>query len=382
MKTKIFYSIFMFVLVLTGCQKAAQYQDVLYITGTETQPTTKFTIDGPSSMGLTVTATDKVKEEVKVVLKAEPTLLDSYNKMNGRSYMFPPEGSIELINNEVVVEEGNYISTQAKLVILSTDDFKEGVTYCVPVSITTVDGNMNVLEASRTNYIVINRVLITKAINLTRSTYFTVPSFVTSTDVGAFSKLTMECKVFVNNFTSYNPYISSIMGIEENFLLRFGDVSCDKDQLQLSGAMVGSKKYGMTTNAHFSTGRWYHIAVVYDGTTLTLYTNGVKETYATTGGGTVNFNDAYAGGFHFGYSANGRKLDGYISEARIWNRALTSTELQDNVCYVDPTSEGLLAYWRFNGESQDGKVLDLTGHGHDAVASGAIRWVDGVRCPF
>jgi hypothetical protein len=383
MKTKYLYSVLIAAsLLLVCCKKATEFKDVIYITGTETQPTTKFTIDGPSSMGLTITATDKVVRDTKVSMKVQPELMEAYNKASNRNYQVPPEGSYDLTNGEVTIKKGSYLSTQAELSIISTENFKEGVTYCIPVSITETDGDMSVLEVSRTDYIVINRVLTVKAVNLGGSVYFTVPTFKTSTDVAALSALTMECKVYVNSFQNYNPYISSVMGIEENFLLRFGDVSCDKSQLQLASGTVGGKQYPMTTETHFSTGQWYHIAVVYNGNTLTLYINGKQETYATTSGGVANFNSTYMGGFHIGFSERGRLLNGYISEARLWNKALTPNQLQEGVCYVDPTSAGLLAYWRFNGESQDGKVLDLTGHGHDAVASGTINWVDGMKCPF
>jgi hypothetical protein len=393
MKTKIPYKILSlfsgcFVLLislsvlLNGCKKTTNFNDVILITGTETQPTTRFTIDGASSMGLTVTATDKVYRDTKVTLQVQPQLMEAYNKANSRSYQVPPEGSYTLTDGEVTIKNGDYRSTQAKLSIVSTENFKEGVTYCLPVSITQTDGDMMVLEESRTDYIVINRVLTTKAVNLSESTYFTIPTFLTSPDVAALSALTMECKVFVNSFQSYSPFIASVMGIEENFLLRFGDVSCEKNQLQLASGTIGGKQFPMTTATRFSTGQWYHIAVVYNGSTLTIYINGKQETYATTSGGNANFNDRYMGGFHIGFSERGRMLDGYISEARLWNKALTPNQLQEGVCFVNPTSVGLLAYWRFNGESQDEKVLDLTGHGHDAVASGSIKWIDGMKCPF
>ena len=70
-------------------------------------------------------------------------------------------------------------------------------------------------------------------------------------------------------------------------------------------------------------------------------------------------------------------FDGYISECRVWNVARTTAELEDGICYVDPTSEGLISYWRFDGETQeDGTVLDMTGHGHNAKPYGDITYVD------
>ena len=70
-----------------------------------------------------------------------------------------------------------------------------------------------------------------------------------------------------------------------------------------------------------------------------------------------------------------------MSEARVWTRALSATELQENLCYVDPASNGLLAYWRFNGTEQAGNIPDLTGHGYTAVPAKPLAWVAGVRCP-
>lgn len=62
---------------------------------------------------------------------------------------------------------------------------------------------------------------------------------------------------------------------------------------------------------------------------------------------------------------------GYLAECRVWTRALSQSEIANNMNYVDPTSEGLLAYWRMNEwtPNPDGGgniVPDLTGHGYDA----------------
>ena len=69
--------------------------------------------------------------------------------------------------------------------------------------------------------------------------------------------------------------------------------------------------------------------------------------------------------------------------ARVWAKALNGNDLKNNMCYVDPATDGLLAYWRFN-EKADGKKVedDLTGHGYKATySSSAMKWVDNVRCP-
>ena len=61
----------------------------------------------------------------------------------------------------------------------------------------------------------------------------------------------------------------------------------------------------------------------------------------------------------------------------MWSVPRTMSQIQDGMDYVDPKSEGLLAYWRFNGETQpDGTIRDETGHGYDATPYGKISYID------
>lgn len=52
---------------------------------------------------------------------------------------------------------------------------------------------------------------------------------------------------------------------------------------------------------------------------------------------------------YIGRSFDGtRWLPGEISEVRIWNVERTAEQIADNPYKVDPASEGLVAYWKFN----------------------------------
>lgn len=365
----------------TGCRKALEYHPVLYFTGTEQFPEVKFTVDGPSTIGISITASEQVKKEVVINFKVKPELVNTYNDDKGTSYQFLPDGSYELPATSLTIKSGLNVSDPTQFKITSTTAFKEGVTYCVPISITDVTGDVPVIESSRTIYLIIKRTIITQAVSLANSQYFTVAGFQTNASLASIPKLTLECRVLVNSFQTANPFISSIIGIEENFLLRFGDVSIPNNQLQLAGGLINSKKFPVSSKAFFSTGQWYHVAVVYNGSRMTLYVNGVADNYTDAETGGINLTDVFSGGFHIGYSAGGRYLNGYVSEARVWTRALSPAELQDNPCYVDPASNGLLAYWRFNGDATGNNVPDLTGHGYTAVAAKPIVWIAGVRCP-
>ncbi|MCR6721219.1 MAG: DUF1735 and LamG domain-containing protein [Chitinophagaceae bacterium] len=367
----------------TGCKKAAEHRKVVYFTDTEQYPEKTITIDNPFDLGISVTSSIKVNQDIPVSIQLDPQLIDHYNAFNGTTYKPLPNGSYELRSDggKVVIKGGTNRSESATFAITSLANFEEGAIYLMPISITSVNGGLEVLESSRTIYIIIKQTIITQAASLASNRYFSVPNIITDPSLANIPQLTMECRVRVNAFQTANPFISSLMGIEENYLLRFGDVSVANNQMQLAGGTVGGSKHPVTSNTRFATNEWVHVAVVYNGSTNSLYVNGVLDNYADTKGGNVDLTSFYQEGFLIGRSANGRYLNGAISEARIWTRALTPVELQANMCYVSPTTPGLLAYWRFNGDITGNEVADLTGHGYTAIANNTITWIPGVRCP-
>ena len=50
----------------------------------------------------------------------------------------------------------------------------------------------------------------------------------------------------------------------------------------------------------------------------------------------------------WGGYGNKQRYDGRIAEIRVWDRALSASEIQLGLCGVDPASEGLKAYWKMN----------------------------------
>ena len=383
MKLSYIFSALLLLSVAVACKKAPEYAPKLYFTDTEQFPEKTLTVDGPSTVGLSVTSSIKVDRDIRVSIETKPDLVESYNQQNNTHYQALPAGSYSLATNNgaITIASGTNRSDVANFSILSLDQFEEGVTYCLPVSITNVEGGMDVLESSRTMYLIVKRTIITQAASLASSRYFRVPGFATDPALGSVAALTMECRISVNAFQTANPFISSVMGIEENFLLRFGDVSILNSQLQLAGGLINGRKFPVTSKGSFTTNQWIHVAVVYNGATIALYVNGVLDNYTDAQPGGVNLTDTYSDGFLIGRSAGSRYLNGAISEARVWTRALTPTELQNNLCYVSPDSPGLLAYWRFNGDISGNNVSDLTGHGYTAIANNTITWIPGVRCP-
>ena len=179
------------------------------------------------------------------------------------------------------------------------------------------------------------------------------------------SAITLECWVNVDNFQSISPYISQIMGTESgsnSAFLRLGDGDIPAGNKIEFALNIGGQQQ-LTSISTLETGRWYHIAGVYDGSTMKIYINGVEDASASQSGSFTSNSDFYIAS----NDGSGRYLDGRVDEVRIWNDAHTPTEIQDNMCSrLAGTEDNLLAYYRFDNGS--GTTLsDVTTNGHNGT---------------
>lgn len=186
---------------------------------------------------------------------------------------------------------------------------------------------------------------------------------------------TLEAMVYPQTLDkSSNTYesLSSIMGIEGKFLVRFGDSGIENNQLQ-----VATSKGNVTSDdLLFDLNRWYHIAVTFNAGEITIYVDGVNRCTGTVDVASVDFGMPHTNEdngwnsdrcFWIGYSYNTeRDFQGQMAEVRIWNKALTETDLKaENHFYsVDPDSEGLVAYWKLD-DGEGTTVKDYTGNGNN-----------------
>lgn len=326
--------------------------------------------DSEVSVPISVRAAKPVDNQVRASIHVDESSVEEYNKNNGTHYTALPAEYYTLLDSNYIIEKEKYISNTGVLNIKSLSGLPVDKKYMIPVTITSTT-NTPLLNASKTLYIVTNRTITTRAASLTNN-YFKVDFSQNNQGLDAMKTITYEARVFVNKFQSGNPFISFVMGIEENFLLRFGDVTIQPSQLQVAGGDTA-----VTAPQSFSTGVWYHVAVVYDGSQARIYING-ELVGSRNANRTINLTDAT--GFYFGYSAGGRYLDGSISEAKVWSRALSRSELINGVCGINPKSEGLIGYWKFDNSNNGRVIKNLTGNGHDAIATNNITFVEGIKC--
>lgn len=218
--------------------------------------------------------------------------------------------------------------------------------------------------------------------------------------------VTYEALVYIDKFdkkyaADNSPCnISTIMGVEQYLLLRIGDTSFEREQLQFDGSGVFSSKFPKRdASKKLETGQWYHIAATFDNATKTtnIYVNGqIQSTAEEMGDGTAVINLAmramgesmkeayqfFIGGSFFQGGADPRPLQGKIAEARVWSVARTQEQIWNNMYRIEnpKDDETLLGYWKFD-DGKGNTVKDYSRYGNDGIAAKDLKWPDGIEIP-
>ncbi|MFZ4930660.1 endo-beta-N-acetylglucosaminidase H [Chryseobacterium sp. Mn2064] len=194
------------------------------------------------------------------------------------------------------------------------------------------------------------------------------------------SALSFEGWIKPSSFKSASPYISSIMGTEvsdsNSAFLRLGDASLANNKLQFV-VSINNVQQKLASATALNANTWYHVAATYDGANMKIYINGTLDaTKAQSGSIASN------GAFNVGYLYNtSRNFNGKIDEVRVWKRALTQTEIGQNMCNVSVPASSLAAYWKFN-EGSGSTVQDSSGNGASLTLTGvdASNWGTDLPC--
>ena len=202
------------------------------------------------------------------------------------------------------------------------------------------------------------------------------PSWEDGVKGSKFENFTIELLLNADELTKQ---ISSVLGIEGYWLVRFGDTGVEPNHLHLAGGQVAANdKNGQMLSGDkiisdkmvLNTKQWYHLAVTLenDGQMLhsarslvKIYVDGELLASGRTYNNPLDLASRFPDSwdpygpkrhrFYFGYSwENTRDFIGKMTEIRIWNKVLTSADLKaENHFYqVDSKAEGLVAYWKFN----------------------------------
>ena len=294
-------------------------------------------------------------------LAAYVTLDDSqvakYNSLYNTKYTVLPAKYISYTKT-LNIKAGNILSDEGTAKVNVSDELKDNTAYMFALRLSSVSG-ASVTPNTQLLMVSFEKVKgqIKNTLAVTRDEFLVVNNgYSNVSDIGY--TFTMEGLINVQKFRS-NPDdpgeagISTFMGTEGKTLLRFGDSGVDPDHLQANGQDIGLK---------FKTNQWYHIALVVDGSKTIAYVNGKKITEFNSPGSLRTF--------YIGKSwSEGRGIVARFSELRLWNVARTAEQIKDGMYEVNPTENGLYAYWKMN-EVKDNKIPDASGNDRDLILYG------------
>ena len=361
-------------------------------------------------------------QDVRVNVEVEPSLIDVYNARHNTSWRMLDSRYYTLSADKITSPAGKTISDQLNLELKDLDGSTGGEelpideTYLVPITISHVEGGVSTLRSSATAYYLVKRSsAITSAASL-RDNWINFPTLDKASEgsmlFNNLTAVTYEAIIRVDDFSKHSE-ISTIMGVENYLLLRIGDASFPRQQLQFDGSgdsaqTPGFGKFPKKDEAKLlNAGEWYHIAATYSYATreVCLYVNGKLQSKGSDLGNAAStpfnlagraFYDLYLQDpetykdykdwgnfrqFFLGKSYDdSRQLNGDITEVRVWNVARNEQEIWDNMYDVDPQTPGLIGYWKFD-EGAGNVIKDWTGNGNDAVAEKDLEWPEGIEVP-
>ena len=181
------------------------------------------------------------------------------------------------------------------------------------------------------------------------------------------------------NRVAVSPYLDSASaGVGEivskhsdptnvNYLLR-------GDRAQITTDLSGH--VAAIANCSMQLGKTYHVAMVYDGQTLSYYRNGFLMASSPCTGNMIQNNfQTMIGNYTYIPGKYYNTTLGYISEVRIWNVARTQEQLKTsmNVPLPNPTTQtGLLAYYSFDDlkNKQGNPAWDGSLYGNTTIQNG------------
>ena len=244
-------------------------------------------------------------------------------------------------------------------------DLDRDSVYVLPVLVQKVEG-AELLNSRKSHYYVFRGAALINVVANVAENFLTV-DWRNPEVVANLSTFTIEGLLRMHHT---EKMINTFLGIEEYFLLRFGDDRFPANQLQIvteSGNIPGADPAKT-----IPLNKWVHMAVTYSNGVFKMYRDGVNIMEQRKSISPITLS---RDGFHLGKSYDGnRDWPGEFSEVRIWNVERSKDQIASSFYEVDPASDGLVSYWKFD-EGASRTVKDHTINGNNATADGELTWV-------
>ena len=352
-----------------------------------------------------------VSKDLKVNFTVAPEMLETYKVAFGdEKALLLPEAHYNLSVLDAEIKQGRVESND---IVVPFKNLGEGQgldytkKYVLPANI-EADG-LDVLSNAKTLYLVVMKASL---VNMAADMYSNRawPVWDNFTEVQDMEHFTMEALIYPRGFINESS-INTIMGIEDDFLIRVGDAGLATNQIQIAFACKDADN--KTYRNHFTDPtmqlkpeNWYHIALTFDGgedkpdgADIKFYINGklkIQGKSTTTDGdgnvmikNKVNFMVPHSEEdnnkprcFWLGYSYDkDRSFNGLMAEVRMWSRALSEEEINAPShfykLYPDEETglfpEDLVAYWKFD-DAKGKTVKDWSIYGNDLTGNQNFVW--------
>lgn len=300
-------------------------------------------------------------------------LVDQYNQKYSTSAALLPADKYSFDGNTANIKAGQVYAEKSNLNLKNLASVEEGSVFVLPIIIS--GGDVAMMPGHQVTYVIFKKPAVINKVTKFNPTWFNVQL---PTSCKAVGSVTYEALVYATSWRN----LGTIMGNEGVLILRTGDARHPDNELQVAGNIT----LQMPDVTVWEANKWYHVAFTYDGNTgiAALYLDGNLLVSKGVGAGkTFDLNNHFSIGYAYDYDRR-RKWNGYMSEVRLWNVARTESQIRDNMMLVDPQSEGLLGYWKMNGEDieeRDGVwyVKDQTPNKNDATSNVGYRGDDGKK---
>lgn len=307
-------------------------------------------------------------QDILIHFEAVPSMVAAYNLIYNDNATALDADFYDIPQKTATIKTGDISGDNIVINFKKTNKLDKSKRYVLPVTISDVS-HISVLESARTAYFIFKGGALIDVVANINKIYFPVNW---KSDVSGLSTVTVEALIRSEDWVAKRDNaLSSVFGIEGSFLIRIGDADRPRDQVQI--VAPGGNFPGPNAVPGLPVNEWVHIAIVYDNTTKEriYYKNGV----AVYRDGAVSGSISLKSGCYIGRAYdNTRWLPGDISEVRVWSVQRTAEQIAANPYEVDPASDGLIAYWKFN-EGAGSVIADQTGHGNDITGSGDPTWV-------
>lgn len=325
-------------------------------------------------------------QTVNLKFVVDKDLVSVYNAIFGDTAKLLPADYYSFEGDKARINAGTVQSTDCTINFEDLDQLDKEDVYVLPVKVTS-DAIGAIRGRDAKYYVVKNAGVVNVVCDVTgdnEGNYIDVNfDSKTASVLNNLSAVTYEVLCwghFSDSDATHNEQIYTLMGTENYLLMRrWGKHSVKNHCLEIGGLGVITKD--------IPSDRWVHVAMTYDKNTgmCNVYYKYKEDlehgqyiqhkVYSSNIG--KKSIDVKPDAFHIGKSYNnGRWWPGYLSEVRIWSRALTEEELNDPLhpYSVAENSQGLECYWKFNDGS--GSIIrDYTGHNNHGQAVKTPKWV-------